>query len=75
MDLKTLLACFMGWHQRYRLADVKFTISAQTCKEHGANEAPRPKGLKKKDRHLKCLGWRTLREAFNALLNRYLLAA
>lgn len=48
MDLKTLLACFMGGHQRYRLADVKFTISAQTCKEHVANEAPRPKGSKKK---------------------------
>ena len=48
MDLKTLLASFMGWHHRYRLADVKSTTSAQTCEGHGADETPRPKKPKKK---------------------------
>lgn len=48
MDLKTLLASFMGWHHRYRLADVKFTTSAQTCEGHGADETPRPKKPKEK---------------------------
>ena len=48
MDLKTLLACFMVRHHRYRLADVKFTTSAQTCEEHGADESPSPKKPKRK---------------------------
>lgn len=48
MDLKTLLACFMGRHHRYRLADVKFTTSAQTCEVQDADEPPRPKTPKKK---------------------------
>ena len=43
MDLKTLLACFMGRHHRYRLTDVDFTTFARSCEEHGEDKPPRPK--------------------------------
>ena len=60
MDLKTLLACFMGRHHRYRLADVDFTTFARSCEEHGEDKPPRPKKRGKKAAKPKTPNYRRL---------------